>query len=307
VSGLDGRSPHDVRALLKMKPLHILLMLGTVVVWGFNFVASRVALEVFSAEQMAFLRAALTLAILLPWWRPLAGLPWQLAAAALAIGAGAFYLLYQAIDVTDSLTTVAIGTQLMPPLSAVLAFVFFREYVSSRKWLGILVATLGAIYVASGADSSVSLTALGLTLLSVLLYAAGSILIGKTTSVGLLNMLAWIAAVSLLPLGLLAAASGPLLPEPAIMEARHWLAFLYTVVFSALLGQAVLFHLYRNYPVSEVAPWTLLVPFFAGISAILVYGESIPASLLLGGGVVILGVWIQQGSAAPAARGSPPA
>jgi O-acetylserine/cysteine efflux transporter len=215
-------------------------------------------------------------------------------------------LLYQAIAVTDSLTTVAIGTQLMPPLSAVLAFLFFREHISSRKWLGILIATLGAVYVAGGTESRVSLAALGLTLLSVLLYAVGSILIGKSKSVNLLNMLAWIAALSLLPLGLLAAASGPMFPDPGLVQARHWSAFLFTVVFSALIGQTVLFHLYRNYPVSEVAPWTLLVPLFAGISSIAVYGETLPASLLLGGAVVILGVWIQQSGGGRAAKGAAP-
>ena len=289
-----------------VKPLHILLMLGTVMVWGFNFVASRVALEAFSPEQLAFCRAVLTLAILLPWWRPLARIPWQLIAAALAIGTGSFYLLYRAIGITDSLTTVAIGTQLMPPLAAVLAYLFFREHVSSRKWLGILIATLGAVYVAGGTDSSVSLAALGLTLLSVLLYAAGSVLIGKSKAVSLPNMLAWIAALSLPPLGLLAAASGPLFPDPGLVQAQHWSAFLFTVVFSALIGQAVLFHLYRNYSVSEVAPWTLLVPLFAGISAIVVYDETMSASLLLGGAVVILGVWIQQGGSGRAVKDSAP-
>ena len=85
-----------------------------------------------------------------------------------------------------------------------------------------------------------------------------------------------------------------------------FLAFLFAVVFSALIGQAVLFHLYRNYPVSEVAPWTLLVPFFAGISAVWVYGESVTTSLLVGGAVVVLGVWIQQGSEGRQVKGRPP-
>ena len=288
-----------------MKPLHVLLMLCTVAVWGFNFVASRVALEVFSPEQMAFARSVLTLAILLPWWKPFKRIPWQLLAAALAIGTGSFYLLYQAISITESLTTVAIGTQLMPPLSAMLALLFFHERISSRKWLGILIATIGAVYLAGATKSSLSVAALGLTFLSVLLYSAGSVTIGKTTSVSLWSMLAWISAVSLLPLGLVAAASGPLYPDPNLMHVRHWLAFLFAAVFSALIGQAVLFHLYRNYPVSDVAPWTLFIPFFAGLSAILVYGESMSFSLLLGGAVVILGVWIQQSTDDKTAKGTP--
>ena len=288
-----------------MKLSHILLMLFVVAVWGFNFVAMRVVLEVFSPEQMAFARSVLTLAILLPWWKPFKRIPWQLMAAALAIGTGSFYLLYQAISMTESLTTVAIGTQLMPPLSAILALLFFHEQISSRKWLGILIATSGAAYLAGATTSSLSVAALGMTVLSVIMYSAGSIVIGKYKSVSVWSMLAWISAMSLLPLGLMAAVSGPLYPDLSLMQTHHWLAFLFSAVFSALMGQAVLFSLYRRYPVADVAPWALFIPFFAGLSSILVFGETISLSLFLGGAIVLLGVWVQQSSDGRTAKETP--
>jgi len=288
-----------------MKTAHILLMLCTVAVWGFNFVAMRVVLEVFSPEQMAFARSILTLIILLPWWKPFQRISWKLMAAALSIGAGSFYLLYQAIGITESLTTVAVGTQLMPALVAILALLFFHERISTRNWLGIMIATIGAVYLAGATTSSLSLAALGLTVGSVLFYSAGSIIIGKSNSVGVWRMLAWISATSLLPLGLMAAVSGPLFPDPSLIQIHHWLALLFAVVFSALLGQAVLLSLYRRYPVSVVVPWTLLIPLFAGLSSVLVYGESISLSLILGGAIVLFGVWVQQSSSGKTPRGAP--
>jgi O-acetylserine/cysteine efflux transporter len=289
-----------------MKPIHILLMLCIVAVWGFNFVAIRVALEMFSPEQMAFARSVLTLAILLPWWKPFKRIPWQLVVAAMAIGIGSFYLLYQAISITESLTTVAVGTQLMPTLSAMLALLFFKEPVSTRKWLGIMIATVGAVYLAGATTSNLTVTALVMTVFSVLLYSGGSIVIGKTKSVSVWNMLAWISAISLLPLGLMTVASGPLYPDPKLIQIHHWLALLFAVVFSALIGQAVLFSLYRRYPVSDVAPWALFIPFFAGLSSILVYGESISLSLFLGGAIVLFGVWVQLSKDGRKARAATP-
>ncbi len=271
-------------------------MLVTVAIWGFNFVATRIALEVFSAEQLAFARSILTLAILLPWWQPFKRIPWQLMAAALAIGTGSFYLLYWAINITESLTTVAVGTQLMPPLSAILALLFFHERISRNKWLGIMIAMAGAVYVAGITSSKLSLLALGLTFLSVLFYSGGSIVIGKSSAVGVWCMLAWISALSLLPLGLMTAVAGPLFPDPGLLEIRHWLALLFAAVLAALLGQAVLFSLYRRYPVSVVAPWVLLVPVFAAVSSVLVFNESVSVNLVLGGGIVLVGVWLQQRS-----------
>lgn len=288
-----------------MKPAHIILMVCTAAVWGSNFVATRLVLEVFSPEQMAFTRSLVTLAILLPWWKPFQRIPWQLMLAALSIGMVSFYLLYRAISITESLTTVAVATQLLPTLSAILALLIYRESVSARKWAGILIATAGAVYLAGVTRSPLSTTALGLTVLSVLFYAGGSIVIGKSASVSVWRMLAWISAMSLLPLGLMAALSGPLFPDPGAMQVNHWLALLYSVVFSALCGQAVLFLMYRKYPVSEVVPWTLLVPFFTGISAVLFYSESINFSLGFGGVIVIFGVWVQQRSDRRSAGSAP--
>lgn len=274
-------------------------MICTVAVWGFNFVATRLVLEVFSPAQMAFARSILTLVILLPWWKPFKPISLNLLAAALSIGAVAFYLLYAAIGMTESLTTVAVGTQLFSPLSALLALVFFQEHISPGKWLGILIATTGAIYLTGATTSMLSVTALGLTFLSVLFYAGGSIILGKSTAVSVWRMLAWISAMSLIPLGLMTAAIGPLYPDLGLMQIQHWLALLFAVVLSGLLGQAVLFYLYGKYPVSDVAIWALLIPFFAGLSSILVYQESLSLSLLLGGAIVVLGVWVQNRRARP--------
>jgi O-acetylserine/cysteine efflux transporter len=277
-----------------MKPFHAALILCATVIWGFNFVATRVVLEVFSAEQMAFARAVITLVILLPWWKPFQGIPIRLVFAGLSIGTVSYFLLYQAINITESLTTVAVGTQLMPPFSAILALLFFHERVSPRKWAGILIAFVGAAYLAGVTESRLSLTALGLTVFSVFAYAAGSVVIGKTTSGNVWRMLAWISALSVLPLGVLAAFSGPLVPDLASIHSEHWLSLFFAVVFAALLAQAVLFVLYHRYTVSDVAPWVLLVPLFAGLSAVLVYREPITFGLILGGLLVIFGVWYQQ-------------
>jgi O-acetylserine/cysteine efflux transporter len=106
-------------------------------------------------------------------------------------------------------------------------------------------------------------------------------------------MLAWISAIAIIPTGIIAASSGPLLPDPSLLEVKHWLAAFFALMISALMGQGVLFSLYRIYPISTVAPFTLLIPVFTALFAILIYGESLQARLLLGGAVVLAGVWIQ--------------
>lgn len=268
-------------------------MICTAAAWGFNFVATRVVLEVLTAEQTAFARSALTMVILLPFWKPFQPIPWQMMLAALAIGTLSFYLVYEAIAMTDSLTTVAVATQMMPPLSAVLALIFYREKIAAKTWAGIAVATLGAAYLSGMASTNISAMAFVLTILGVLAYSGGTIVIGKSPSVGVWRMLAWVSALSVLPLAWMAKSSGPLLSAVAGMQARHWMALMFTVILAGLLGQAVLLHLYRIYRVADVVPWTLFVPVFAGLSSVWIYGEVITAPLVIGGSVVLFGVWLQ--------------
>ena len=286
-----------------MKLVHILLMICTAAVWGYNFIAIRVVLEVFSPEQLAFTRAMTTLIVLLPWWKPWLRVSIRFLLACLAIGAVAFYLLFIAVHMTDSLTTVAIGTQLLAPISALVALLFYREAISKQKWFGILLATGGAIYIATTGATVLSVVALGVTVLSVLFYSAGSVVATKSSSVDVWRMLAWISAVALIPMALIATLSGPLLPDPALLDLKHWSALVFAILISALLGHAVMLTLYRIYPISDVVPFVLLTPIFAALFAILVYDESIELKLLMGGILVLAGVWIQQvGSRRPGER-----
>jgi len=285
-----------------MKLIHIFLMTCTAAVWGYNFIAIRVALEVFTPGQLAFARAVTMLLILLPWWKPWKPVSLRFLAACLSIGAVAFYLLFTAVGMTDNLTTVAIGTQLMAPIAAIVALLIYHEAISRRKWLGILLATAGAIFLAASGATSLSAAALGTTVLAVSFYSAGSVVAARSSSVGVWRMLAWISAIAIVPTALMAGLSGPLLPDLSILEMKHWLAVLFALIVSALLGQAVLLSLYRLYRISDVAPYILLVPVFAALFAVLIYGEGLEARLLFGGAIVLAGVWIQQVSSSKGSK-----
>ena len=230
-------------------------MICTAAVWGYNFIAIRIVLEVFSAEQLAFARALLTLIVLLPWWKPWERVSMRFLGACLAIGAVSFYLLFIAVQMTDSLTTVAIGSQLLAPTSALVALVLYRESISNQKWFGILLATVGAIYIAATGATGLSVAAFGITVLSVLFYSLGSITATKASSVNVWRMLAWISAMALIPTALMSILTGPLLPDPTLLELKHWMALLFAILISALLGHAVILSLYRIYAVST---WCLL-------------------------------------------------
>jgi len=277
-----------------MKPFHIFLMVCAAAAWGLNFITTRIVLEVFSSEQIAFTRAIVTLIVLLPWWKPFTPVSWKFLGAVFAIGAVAFYLLYEAIRLTDSLTSVSIGTQLMAPMAAIVALILYREPISGRKWLGIVIATSGAMLLIASSGSQVSVIALVITALAVLTYAIGSIIGSRTASVDVWRMLAWISAVSIVPMGLLAGFKGPLFPDPGSFEIRHWLGLLFSIMVASVMGQAILFSMYKKYQVADVAPYMLFVPVFTAVFAMAYYNEVLDPFLVLGGATVLLGVWIQQ-------------
>jgi O-acetylserine/cysteine efflux transporter len=287
-------TPIASRHIVSMTPLHTFLMIVTAAAWGLNFIATRVVLDVFSPEQLAFARACINLAVLLPWWQPWRPVSVKFLAAAFSIGVVSYYVLYAAIRMTESLTSVAIGTQLLVPISAIIALVMYQEQVTRRRWVGIAVATAGALVLTGTSGPGVSALALGLTLISVTFYSVGTIVASKTGAIGIWRLLAWISAVAVAPMGLIAWVAGPIYPDPETIKTVHWLALVFSALISALLGQAVLFFLYRAYPVSDVAPYFLIVPIFAALFSVLLLHERISPGLAIGGVVILLGVWLQQ-------------
>ena len=72
-----------------------------------------------------------------------------------------------------------------------------------------------------------------------------------------------------------------------------WTALVYTAVMSSLVANSGLYYLLQRYPVSQVAPYSLLSPIFAVIGGILLLQDQLTWGMVIGGIMILGGVgWI---------------
>lgn len=141
----------------------------TILAWGSAFTGIAVALEAFGPGALAFGRfatASLTL-LLLSAVRPV-GLPDRSDLPRLVVismfGITVYHLLLNFGQQVVSPGTAALLIQTAPIFTALLASRFDAEPVSSRRWLGIAIASAGAVLIVfgRGLDLGFSLRALSI-------------------------------------------------------------------------------------------------------------------------------------------------
>ena len=96
----------------------------------------------------------------------------------------------------------------------------------------------------------------------------------------------------------------------AALAAADWRAagsIAYQAIGAFIIGYGAWQWLLRQYRISQVMPFTLLVTFFGVLSGVVILGETVTAALLAGGLLTILGVAIilvrRPETAAPEAEG----
>ena len=248
------------------------------------------------ALAVAFWRNALGVLVLLPfaiYWRAAFLRGWPLfygAASGVALGAH-FGVWISSLDYTSvAASVVLVCTQ--PVFVAILAYLFFGERTSPLSFLGILVALAGTMVIASGVSVG-STTFFGNTLALIgAVMVAVYVLIGRslrTTGIGVLPYSIVVyasASATLLPTALYAGA--PLWGYPG--ETWFWL-------FAVTLGPQILGHTLFNWALryvdaSVISGTILAEPVVSALLAWLVLWERPGLATVLGGVVVLVGLYL---------------
>ena len=276
-----------------MKREHLALILFIDLVWAFNIVPVKLAVEAAGPLTTVFLRYVVVLVFCLPWLRWLPGrMGWVLLtgiiAGALFMGLGAL-----SFAVADNVSALAIAGQLGVPFSLILAVIIFKERI---RWPRISAVALCFAGVAvMGFDPAIAheSLALWLTVAASLCWAIGNLLFRKLAGVPVLTIHAWLAAISVPILG---AAAYIFEPERLVavpdLSLTIWACMLFMGLGSSLLGHGGMSWLFQRYPVATVSPLTLPTPLLSVIIAVIVFDTPITAQMMAGGLLTLLGVGI---------------
>jgi O-acetylserine/cysteine efflux transporter len=270
---------------------HLLLILTVVIIWGVNFVAIKIALSAIPPILLCFARFLFCLPALFLVKRP--PMPFiQIATYGLVMFVLQFCLLFVGMrsGITPGLASVLL--QLQSFFAIAFAILFMKEKYHPRQGVGALVAFLGILLIAAHIGGDVKLSGVILVLSAATLWATGSVLAKRMKGSGL-SLVAWgslFACLFLLPLSFLIDGQEAIFEACQNLSWIHVGAVSYIAILSTLFGFGTWNWLLQRYPLSKVAPFTLLVPMVGILSSALFLGEElqwwkIVSALLIIGGV----------------------
>ncbi|HKL63962.1 MAG TPA: DMT family transporter [Woeseiaceae bacterium] len=270
---------------------HIVLVLAVNLVFGFNLVAAKFAMEQLPPLAFASLRFLLLFLVLFPVLKIMRGRMLLITSVALSMGALHFTLIYQGLSMAEDVSTVAIALQLAVPFSTVLSIVFLGEQVRWKRWTGIAVAFAGVMII--GFDPRVLgyLPALAFVIAGALMAAAGMLLMKKLEGVSVFELQGWLATISW---PLLAAASLGLEDNQAAaiagVDAMGWAAVGFSAIGASLFGHGATYYLVQRYDVSLISPLMLMSTLFGVMFGVLLLDDQLTVRIVTGGALTLGGV-----------------
>lgn len=214
-----------------------------------------------------------------------------LAGTSLCLGAMHFTLIYLGLERAEGITSVAVASQLFVPFSTLLSVVFLHERIGWRRILGIVLAFSGVMILGFEPSALAVPVSLAFVIAGALVAAIGTIFMKRLGDVGVFEMQAWMAFISL-PLLLLASFSMESGQLAAIHEANlyAWLILVFSALGASLLGHGGMYWLIQRHDVSRISPTTLLSTIFGVGLGVAVLGEQLTARMIGGGVIALAGV-----------------
>jgi len=283
----------------------MLLLLLTMAVWGSTFVVTKGLVELWPPFTLAFVRVSIGALVLMPLaiarHRRGMPLPWGTIGLMGLLGVTFYYLTFNWALVHISASQGALVQASIPAMTALVAVIWLRERANLSRWLGIALSVGGVLIVFSGNEvESGESTLFGNLLMfaSVVCWALYTSMAKRVASFEPLVITVCVmgtGALLLLPFCAYEILSAGLQPLPI----QGWAGVLY--LGGVATGAAYMLYnaSLRHLDASEVGVYTNLIPVVGVLTGIVMLGEPLSLRAIIGGAVVMLGVWITSRSERP--------
>jgi len=271
-------------------PIDIVMGLTVALLWGMGLVFAKAAIAHFPPILLMALRFTVT-ALALVWFvkPPMAHLR-SLFLIAFISAALQYSLTYTGLKGLDA-GVAALIVQLEVPFLTLLGALALKESPGWRKWAGIALAFFGVYQISGEPSIAAASTSVLLVIAGAATWAVGQAMIRNLKDIDGLTVTAWVAIM----------AAPQLFVMSAIVETDHlaaiqsadwvvWGAVLYLGLVMTAFGYGLWYTLVRRNPVSQVAPFLLLLPVFTVIGGAIFLGESLSLQVMIGGAIVLAGV-----------------
>ncbi|MEW6404122.1 MAG: DMT family transporter [Chloroflexota bacterium] len=288
----------------KSRLLPMLEAIFAVIVWGASFIATKVALEDVSPITIVWLRFAMGVVILglAVALRKQFALPakneWAYFALLGFLGITFHQWLQSNALQTSEASTTAWIVATTPVFMALLGWLVLREGLSAIKTGGILLAALGVLLVVTDGDLlSITRGSFGapgdvLILISSVNWTVFSVISRRgLQSHPAARMMFFVMTLGWLFTSILFI-SGTSMNEIPHLTLNGWLAIGFLGIFCSGLAYIAWYDALQVLSTAQTGVFLYIEPLVAVVVAAVILNERITLASLLGGGIILFGVWL---------------
>jgi O-acetylserine/cysteine efflux transporter len=275
-----------------MPALHIALAVLIQVLWGPIYTLCKPALTWFPPLMlvaMIYTLIALLFTPLMPRPKTPRRTLFLLALFGCTIQTSMVFYALQLLPASTAILTM----QLQLPVAVVASWFMGRDKPNLKNTLGALICLAGVAIVVGRPDATEAYLGIGAMVIGVLSWStvqAAIPVVAKDHGMTLYAAMARYAAAQMIFLALLIEPNPLQIVETVPLSA--WAAVVGITLFGFALPYAIWYWLLVRHRVDELTPFLLLMPVFGVATAAWQLNEPLPASLLLGGAVIVAGLGV---------------
>ena len=272
---------------------HLSLAVLVTLVWGVNFPITKLglrAIDPFVLTGIRFALAALPLVFFIK--RPAVKFSYVVAYG-IIFGLGMWGVINYGIQVGVSPGIASLIIQLSVFFTMGWGFLLFKEKIRGAQMIGAVLALIGLAGIISTQEGNHAVLGVMLIVLSAVAWSIGNVIIKKSGVKEIFSFMVWASLIPPVPLFLTAwLMHGTAAFEglQASLDLTAVLSILFQVYLATHFAYWGWNSLLKLYPVSTVAPLSLLIPVFGIASSMLMLDERISTPNLISIGIIIAGL-----------------
>ncbi|PCI87995.1 MAG: hypothetical protein COB24_04470 [Hyphomicrobiales bacterium] len=264
-------------------------------VWGVNFSVIKLgmaSLDSFTLNGLRFLLCAFPLVFFVK--KP--DLAWKyIAAYGLLFGVGVWGMVGLGIHFGASAGIASLIIQLSAFAVIVMGAVIFKERLNKGHYIGLGLALIGLLLIASVGDGSVTLLGMALVMVAALCLSASIIMFKYLKVKQMFGLLVWSSLFSPIPLFAIAYflhGSEVFTDLWGNLTALTIFSLLFQAYPTTLLGRLIFNNMIVKYPMAITMSISFLVPIFGLLGSYIIFDEQIGAIKIISCALIILGLLI---------------
>ncbi|UVK98854.1 EamA family transporter [Pseudomonas sp. B21-048] len=278
-----------------MQKKHLVLAILVTLVWGVNFPITKLGLrsiDPFVLTGIRFALAAIPLVFFIK--RPAIKFSY-VAAYGFIFGLGMWGVINYGIQIGVSPGIASLIIQLSVFFTMGWGALLFKEKLRSAQLIGALLALVGLGGIISTQQGEHAILGVLLIVLSAVAWSVGNVIIKKSGVKEIFSFMVWASLFPPIPLFFIAWLMQGAAPFENLQSSLDFTAVL-SIVFQVYLATHFAYwgwnSLLKLYPVSTVAPLSLLIPVFGIGSSMLIIGEHISIPNLISIAIIIMGLTV---------------